>query len=633
MSNVFTLSGEVDVDISKAIADVKGLGNEADKTSSKFAKMGEKLSKVGQNLSNFGATMTKSVSLPILGVGAASFKLASDMEENINKVNVVFGKNADSIKEWSNTTLKQFGISNLKALELAGGYGNLAVSMGFTSDQAVGFGKNLTGLAADMASLNNTSLDEAANALNAIFTGEAEPMKKFGAIMTENNLQLFASEKGIKKKVSAMTDAEKIQLRYNFVMEKTKTAHGDFANSSGSASNQAKTFGQALQQLGATIGEKLLPIITPVITTTNEWILKFANLDSGVQKAIIAVGGIAAAIGPVIYVGGKLQWVIGEIITKLGAFTTATGLATAPILAIVAAIGLLVGGFVELWNTNEEFKYGIINGLEAIKNAILPCFDVVKANADKIFGALKILWEVFVNVLNELWYAVLEPVWNGFVHAIQGLSDIFQAVFPILVFLFEAFAVGCQVIFDTVLKPVFEWIGGLVDDVMKVFTGLVDFIVGVFTGDWEKAWEGVVNIFDGIFSTIWEVAKLPLNGIIKLINKVIGGLNSLSVDFPSWVPFVGGESFSLNIPEIGYLENGGILTQPTMLNPSFMAGEKNRGQESQAEAVIPLDVLWEKIDALAQRPIVLTAGDGRELMRFLAPYQKELHNYNNLRFV
>ena len=109
------------------------------------------------------------------------------------------------------------------------------------------------------------------------------------------------------------------------------------------------------------------------------------------------------------------------------------------------------------------------------------------------------------------------------------------------------------------------------DNVMRIFNGVIDFIRGVFTGDWDRAWKGVQNIFKGYFGQFVAIAKIPLNGVIALINGVIGGinrmvdsLNSISFDIPDWVPELGGRSFGLNLSHVGkvpYLANGGILSQ------------------------------------------------------------------------
>ena len=427
-------------------SELKQTNTELEQQSSKWNKVSKslentskKLEGLGSKLSGVGNKLTFGLTTPLLGAGAASFKLASDMTENINKVEVVFGKNAEKVQQWSNTTLKQFGISNIKALELAGGYGNLAVSMGFNSDKAMEFGTSLTGLAADMASLNNTSLEEASNALNAIFTGEAEPMKKFGAIMTENNLQLYATEKGIKKKVSAMTDEEKITLRYNFVLDKTKTAQGDFARSSESASNQTKTFGQAMQQLGATFGNNLLPVITPFIVKLNDVILKFASLDVNTQQNIVKFGLFAVAVGPVISTIGKLSTGIGKTMdfaNKAGQsfkkmkesqalVTLATKAQTLAQKALNFVMGLnpvtlIITGLIALGATFTI----LYNKCEWFRNLVITMFETLKNAWNSTIGFFKGLWQSFV----DKWNTAVEGIKNVWNNLVQGIKDAWNSI-------------------------------------------------------------------------------------------------------------------------------------------------------------------------------------------------------------
>ena len=90
----------------------------------------------------------------------------------------------------------------------------------------------------------------------------------------------------------------------------------------------------------------------------------------------------------------------------------------------------------------------------------------------------------------------------------------------------------------------------------RTFSGIIDFIAGVFTGNWSRAWQGIINIFGGIWDGLEAVAKAPLNGLISLVNAAIGGLNSISVTIPNWVPKYGGRSFGINIPTVPYLYHG-----------------------------------------------------------------------------
>ena len=115
-------------------------------------------------------------------------------------------------------------------------------------------------------------------------------------------------------------------------------------------------------------------------------------------------------------------------------------------------------------------------------------------------------------------------------------------------------------------------VGNIVEAVKTFFCGIIDFVSGVFSGNWGRAISGLVGIFKGIWQGITSAAKAPLNGLISLINGVIGGINSISFN-------LGGKHFGVNIPKIPYLAKGGIVDVPTLA----MVGENGK------EAVMPLE--------------------------------------------
>ena len=129
-------------------------------------------------------------------------------------------------------------------------------------------------------------------------------------------------------------------------------------------------------------------------------------------------------------------------------------------------------------------------------------------------------------------------------------------------------------IIDT-LKSVWE-------NIKVVFSNIIDFVRNVFTGNWADAWENVKNIFVGVFSSLGALIKLPINGIIEMINLAFSKIGSISINIPDWIPGIGGEKYSFALPQIPLLANGGIATAPTLA----MIGE---GTES--EAVLPLSRL------------------------------------------
>ena len=221
----------------------------------KWQKRTENIGKLGNKIKSVGQSMTVGLTLPIIAAGGAMVKLASDMEETINKVDVSFGDSSKTVKDWAKNSITSMGLAQQSALDSAALYGDMATGMGLGQEQASKMAMTLTQLGADLASFKNISNDMAQTALKSIFTGETESLKNLGVVMTQTNLEQYAMSKGIRKKIKDMTEAEKVNLRYNYVLEKTKNAHGDFARTGGGASNQMRMFQENLKELGVTFGQ------------------------------------------------------------------------------------------------------------------------------------------------------------------------------------------------------------------------------------------------------------------------------------------------------------------------------------------------------------------------------------------
>ena len=243
------------------------------------------LSQVSSALDSVGKNLTLGVTAPLVAAGTASFKMASDMEEAINKVDVSFGDAAETVHAFSNETLTTYGIAKSTALDMAGYFGDMATSMGFSQEQAAEMSKQLVGLAGDLASFKNILLSEAQTALAAIFTGETESLKQLGIVMTETNLDAYAMAKGIETSTQSMDQAQKTALRMQYVLDNTKNAQGDFARTSDSSANQLRILTESLKELAAIAGQELIPIITPIIQKLNSIIQSIDSWTRGRRRS------------------------------------------------------------------------------------------------------------------------------------------------------------------------------------------------------------------------------------------------------------------------------------------------------------------------------------------------------------
>lgn len=399
----------------KISSDFKGLNqgfNEAFKNAKLFSDKMEGLTAFGEGMKTFGATMGAFVTLPLALAGAASIKMASDMAETQNKVSVAFGDSSKDVMDWSKTSIMSMGLAQQSALDAAALFGDMGTSMGLARKDAADMSMGLTQLGADLASFKNIDTKQAMQALAGVFTGETESLKMLGVVMTETNLEAFALSKGIKKKAQEMSEAEKINLRYAFILNATKNAQGDFARTSDGAANQMRMFGESMKELGVQLGTLVLPLFTKVINFTNGIIKGFMGLSDGMKKTIIVVAGFAAALGPLaIGIGGLL---VALPLMKSGFLMMipaikAVGvalrfLALNPIGLVISAVGGLVLAGIYLyknWDTARirmekiavAIGYRMEAALSQAKIAVLYSIDKILQGLGKFVSFIPVVGE------------------------------------------------------------------------------------------------------------------------------------------------------------------------------------------------------------------------------------------------
>ena len=217
---------------------------------------------------------------------------SSDLAEAQNVVVQGFGALSYMADDFASNSVRLFGISSLSAKKMSGQFAAMARSLGVVPERATEMALSLTGLAGDLASFWNVSHDVAQTALESVFTGETESLKKFAVVLTQANLQQFAYSKGINKSVSAMTQAEQAQLRYAYIMEATAAAHGDFSRTSAGWAGQVRILVGQFQNLAGIVGGGLKAAFLPVITVINALIAKIISLANLIASFIGKLFGV-----------------------------------------------------------------------------------------------------------------------------------------------------------------------------------------------------------------------------------------------------------------------------------------------------------------------------------------------------
>ena len=368
----------------------------------------QSLKGVGQNLNNLaprlksiGASLSTRLTLPLGLAGAASIKMASDLEESFNKVDVAFGSSSKEVREFAKTTLESFGIAQGTALDMAAMFGDMSTSMGLSTREAADMSTALVGLAGDLASFKNINIDEVTTALSGVFTGETESLKRLGIVMTEVNLKQFAMSQGIQKNIKDMTQAEKVALRFQYVLSVTGNSQGDFARTSGGAANQMRIFQESMKELGSSFGQIILPAFTKLVKRANNILKVFKNLDPSTKKIVVAIAALAAALPPLIYAVGALTTAFGALsLVSVGVTAGLAALigalaATAKYNALNKSIETLNGTLEELRQKEEETSKTANDSAEAQKAHVRAVrertkaeLELLKLQQDKSQGAI-----------------------------------------------------------------------------------------------------------------------------------------------------------------------------------------------------------------------------------------------------
>lgn len=332
----------------------------------KFDRITGTLDKLSNSMIKGGTVLTAGITLPLAYVGKQALETASDLQEVQNVVDVSFKENAKSIDAWSKSLLYTNGISELTAKQNAGLYKSMANGMGVAEEAGMEMAQTLTELIGDVASFNNLSFDVVGNKLKSVFTGETESLKDIGVIMEETNLNAYALANGMEQLNDDMTQAEKVQLRYAFVVDSLKDAQGDFARTIGSAANQTKLAQEQFKSLSIELAEELLPIATDILKWANDVMKSFSGMSDSTKQTTLVILGLAAGLGPAMILLGGLGKVVSGTVRAVNAFKLANDAATVsqaalnavtamnPYVLVATAVAALTVGIIAYTAANDE---------------------------------------------------------------------------------------------------------------------------------------------------------------------------------------------------------------------------------------------------------------------------------------
>lgn len=331
-------------------------------------------------------------------LGMEALSLASDLQEVQNVVDTTFGAaGAAKIDAWAKSAITQFGLTETQAKRFTSTLGAMMKSMGMSGDEIVSMSTDLAGLAADMASFYNLDFDTAFQKIRSGISGETEPLKQLGINMSVANLEAYALQKGLGKTFSEMSQAEQTMLRYQYLMEATADAQGDFARTSDGYANGLRLLESNLDSLKTKLGGILMDVVNPLV----------AAIDSLFPKEKKKRHTVADDINEIDFdTSQKLEEIrlisaeATELVTKLDAISGFKGDEALKNLATGA--NSLNASSARTWSSLVQ-SLTKINGLQNLFNGDTSTIDSLASAlaGDSVEMSKAEAWGVFLGALGE----------------------------------------------------------------------------------------------------------------------------------------------------------------------------------------------------------------------------------------
>jgi hypothetical protein len=252
------------------LADTKNLIDGLNKGKKESETFGDKIDAINRKVGLAFAAMGAAATGMALKFTKDAIGAASDMEETVSKIGVVFGTSAREIEKFAATAAKDIGQSKQQALDAAATFAIFGKSAGLSGQALVNFSTDFVKLASDLASFNNTTPEDAIMAIGAALRGEAEPLRRYGVLLDDATLKAAAMEMGIYSGSGALTAQQKVLAAQQVILEQTSLAQGDFARTSDGLANSQRQIEAAVKDAQAQLGQALLPVMLELATFTEQ---------------------------------------------------------------------------------------------------------------------------------------------------------------------------------------------------------------------------------------------------------------------------------------------------------------------------------------------------------------------------
>jgi len=482
---------------------------------------------------------------------------ASNLNETVNKSQVVFGRAADAVLKFGDTAATAMGQSKQQAIEAAASFGNLFLSAGLNQQAAANMSTGLVQLASDLASFNNIDPTLALEKLRSGLVGEVEPLRTLGVLLSEQAVSEKAVQLGLAKTTDNVSQAAKVQARYALILEQTKTAQGDFAATSTGLANATRILNASWADIEAQIGQAFLPAVAGL---TSALAVALPKAFKATQDAVSSVqqtlqpfwDSITAAVGPVL---GTLGTAISAVVKTFADFA---GGAAPSVLAILQQVGDVLfrispvvklfqaewAALQSVWQSvsaNTGAVSGAMSGLEGILKTVS---DALKAVADPAGVVMTTLRDVAAvaegafNTMADIALPILAAIRDALINAwadiapliepaIAGVVTMIQnalnAILPVVQGVLGAISQfwtdhGNDILI--IVKTVWEQIGNIVGTAIALVSTVIGTVLKLIAGDWQGAWDEIGKVPEIVWEFIVDTVK-NLGTVLYRVTKTV----------------------------------------------------------------------------------------------------------------
>jgi phage-related protein len=513
-------------------ADFSGIKKELTKTQKQLGSFQKGIGKSMSGLSKGVKLALGYVSIrAIAGFVKATTKLASDLTEVQNVVDVTFAEMSKDINDFADIAINQFGLSELSAKKYSSSMGAMLKSSGIAGEAVRDMAVDLTKLSADMASFYNLANDDAFQKILSGMSGMTRPLKELGINMSIANVEAFALSKGIKKSWQQMSQAEQTMARYQYLMSVTSDAQGDFSRTAHTWANQTKILSQQFDVLKGTIGAGFINALMPIVKIMNALIKYFQMAAQSFKALTTTIFGDAEASSQ----GGVVVENLSDIEDGLDGVSEA-GKQAKKALAGFDEINTIGSGDTEEAST---FTAGVLGGstdvpqpdvswagnvkgvLSDLMNFISKKLGPSIAGWGDAFKSLKKpISNAFKDVkksMSNLWSGTLKPYYGYLVSdwapgIANGFSDTFAPIFsdvmPVLLSEFALeFDFACQQIDRTVkdvFAPAMNFMKGVALDAFDSIKNTWDERGANILEGFQSFRQGVRDVWDSLYANVFK---------------------------------------------------------------------------------------------------------------------------------